>query len=241
MSSQSDSQDISREHSAEAESISEVESSSENPSAGNDSAVAEEVQDNLLVEMEAEDFEQENEDEELALAVQVVEEEEEKERRKVTVAVLPPRNAGEASSSRPLNAEPLRVGPGTKAKKKAGGPKNKGAVDQGKPVGIPEGYSFLNTEALELRLRADEAECYLMQLHVGPSATVVGSGPDDVLSRAPDGCFAVHILSVSMGLRFPLHLFLLEYLRYVDLAPCQLTPIATPTSPASCNSAVIGE
>ncbi|CAH9053192.1 unnamed protein product [Cuscuta europaea] len=102
--------------------------------------------------------------------------------------------------------------------------KKQNAANCGKPVGIPEGHSFLNTAALALRLRADQAECYVTQLHVGPSATVIEPGPNDLLSQAPEGCFAVHVLSVSLGLRFPLHPFLLEYLRYVGLAPCQLTP-----------------
>ncbi|CAH9095609.1 unnamed protein product [Cuscuta epithymum] len=225
MSSQSDSQDISREPSAQQENLSDAESSSEQSSANNDSAVAEEVQDNLRTELEAEEFEQVIEDEEMALALQVAEEEEEKERQEVTVAVLPLRGAGEASTSRPLDPEPLSVAVGKKRKKTKAPPKGKQtAVDCGKPVGIPEGHSWLNTAALALRSKADRAECYVTQLHVGPSATVIEPGPDDLLLRAPEGCFAVHVLSVAMGLRFPLHPFLLEYLRYVGLAPCQLTP-----------------
>ncbi|CAH9098303.1 unnamed protein product [Cuscuta europaea] len=89
---------------------------------------------------------------------------------------------------------------------------------------MPEGYSWLNTEALEIRSKADRADLYVTQLHVGPSAEVVEPGPDDVLSRAPEGCIAIHVLSVSMGLRFPLHPFLREYLRFVGLVPFQLTP-----------------
>ncbi|CAH9077963.1 unnamed protein product [Cuscuta europaea] len=101
MSSASDSQDISRDPSVETETYSDVEPSSEESSAGDDAAVAMEVEKDLRAEVEAEDFEQVNEDEELALAVQTAEEEEEKERMKVTVDILSPRGAGESSSSRP--------------------------------------------------------------------------------------------------------------------------------------------
>ncbi|CAH9091404.1 unnamed protein product [Cuscuta europaea] len=224
MSSQSDSQDISGAPSMEDEVISDVESSNEQSSAQEDVAMAVEVQKELLAEVEAEGFEQEVEDEELALAMQVAEEEEAKERTRVTVVVLPPRGASEASTSRPLNAVPIRVAPGKK-KAKVAAPKKKGSVaDQGKPLDMPEGYSCLNTAALEIRSKVDAADIYVTQLHVGPSAIVVTPGPDDVLSRAPEGCIAVHVLSVSMGLRFPLHPFLREYLRFVGLVPCQLTP-----------------
>ncbi|CAH9119064.1 unnamed protein product [Cuscuta europaea] len=224
MSSQSDSQDISREPSTDDEVVSDVESISE-PSTGDDAIVAMEMQKVLVTEAEAEDFEQVMEDEELALAVQTVEEEEEKERMRVTIVVLPPRDAGEASSSRPLNPTPLRAAPEKKKKTKVAAPKKKGrVVDQGKPVDMLEGYSFLNTAALEITSKADRAEFYVTQLHVGPSATVVEPRPEDVLFRAPEGCIAVHILSVSMGLKFSLHPFLREYLRYVGLVPCQLNP-----------------
>ncbi|CAH9072666.1 unnamed protein product [Cuscuta europaea] len=224
MSSQSDSQDISGAPSMEDEVLSDVESSSAQSSAQEDVAMAVEVQKELLAEVEAEGFEQEVEDEELALAMQVAEEEEAKERTRVTVAVLPPRGAGEASTSRPLNAVPIRVAPGKKKAKVAAPKKKIVAADQGKPIDMPEGYSWLNTTALEIKLKADRADFYVTQLHVGPSAVVVEPGVDDVLSRAPEGCIAVHVLSVSMGLRFPLHPFLREYHRFVGLVPCQLTP-----------------
>ncbi|CAH9078896.1 unnamed protein product [Cuscuta europaea] len=224
MSSQSDSQDISGAPSMEDEVLSDVESSSAQSSVGQDVVVALELQKALVAEAEAEGFEQECEDEELALAWQAAEEEAQRESVRVTVAVLPPRGAGEASTSRPLNAVPIRVAPGKK-KAKAAAPKKKGSVaDQGKPLDMPEGYSYLNTVALEIRSKADAADIYVTQLHVGPSAIVVTPGPDDVLSRAPEGCIAMHVLSVSMGLRFPLHPFLREYLRFVGLVPCQLTP-----------------
>ncbi|CAH9053540.1 unnamed protein product [Cuscuta europaea] len=151
------------------------------------------------------------------------EDEAQNESSKVTIAVLPPRGSGDASSSRPLDPIPLRAVSGLK-KKKAATKKKERAVDQGKPVDMPEGYSWLNTEALEIRSKADRADLYVTQLHVGPSAGVVEPGPDDVLSRAPEGCIAIHVLSVSMGLRFPLHPFLREYLRFVGLVSCQLTP-----------------
>ncbi|CAH9101284.1 unnamed protein product [Cuscuta epithymum] len=225
MSSESDSQNISEEVPAQSEGYSTAESSSEQPSAGNDSAIAEEVQGQLRTEMEAEEFEQVVVDEEMALALQVAEEEEEKERQQVTVAVLPSRGAGEASSSRPIDAVPLRVASGKKRKKQKAAPKKKqAAVDAGQPVGIPEGHSYLNTAALDLKTKAVEAEYLKTQLLVGPSAQVVVPGPDDVLLHPPEGCCAVHILSVELGLRFPLHPFLVEYLRFVGLAPCQLTP-----------------
>ncbi|CAH9125310.1 unnamed protein product [Cuscuta epithymum] len=225
MSSASDSQDISVEAPVQSESYSEVESSSDHSSVNNDAAIAEEVQDTLRTELEAEDFEQVAEDEELALALQVAEEEEEKERQRVTVAALPLRGAGEASSSRPLDPEPISVAPGKKKKKtQAATKKKQAAIDAGQPVGIPEGHSYLNTAALELKTKAGEAEYLKIQLLVGPSAQVVVPGPDDVLLHPPEGCYAVHILSVELGLRFPLHPFLVEYLRFVGLAPCQLTP-----------------
>ncbi|CAH9093942.1 unnamed protein product [Cuscuta europaea] len=91
-------------------------------------------------------------------------------------------------------------------------------------MGLPEGYSFLNTTALEVKNKATRGEMMALQFLVGPSAQVVEPKPNDVLLRAPEGCFAVHLLSVELGLRFPLHPFVLEYLRFVKLAPCQLTP-----------------
>ncbi|CAH9094260.1 unnamed protein product [Cuscuta europaea] len=225
MSSQSDSQDISGAPSMEDEVLSDVESSNEQSSAQEDVAMAVEVQKELLAEVEAEGFEQEVEDEELALAMQVAEEEEAKERMRVTVAVLPPQGAGEAGSSLPLDPMPIRVAPGNQPEKKKTAPKKKiVAADQGKPIDVPEGYSWLNTAALEIGSKADREDMYVTQLHVGPSVVVVAPGPDDVLSRAPEGCIAVHVLSVSMGLRFPLHPFLRKYLRYVGLVPCQVTP-----------------
>ncbi|CAH9077927.1 unnamed protein product [Cuscuta europaea] len=228
MSSQSDSQDISGEPSVEMETCSDVESSSVESSAGGDAAVAMEVEKDLQAEAEAEGFEQENEDEELALAVQTAEQEEERERLKVTVAIPPPppppRGAGEASSSRPLDPTPISVAPGKKNKMKAAPRKKQAAVDAGRPVGIPEGHSFLNTAALELKTRASPAEYQSTEMLVGPSARVVEPRADDLLRYAPEGCFAAHTLSVEMGLRFPLHPFLLEYLRFVGLALCQLTP-----------------
>ncbi|CAH9147432.1 unnamed protein product [Cuscuta epithymum] len=225
MSSASDSQNMSEEAPVQSESYSEVESSSVQLSAGNDSVVVEEVQSTLRAELEAEDFEQVNEDEELALALQVAEEEEERERLKVTVAVLPARNDAEASCSKPLEPEPLSVAPGKRKKKLRAAPKKKkAAADAGQPVGIPEGHSYLNTAALDVKTKAGEAEYLKTQLLIGPSAQVVDPGPNDVLLRPPEGCFVVHILSVELGLRFPLHPFVLEYLRYVKLAPRQLTP-----------------
>ncbi|CAH9081286.1 unnamed protein product [Cuscuta europaea] len=224
MSSQSDSQDISGEPSVEMVTCSDVESSSVESSAAGDAAVAMEVEKDLQAEVEAEGFEQENEDEELALAVQTAEQEEERERLKVTVAIPPPRGAGEASSSRPLDPTPISVAPGKKNKTKAAPRKKQAAVDAGRPVGIPEGHSFLNTAALELKTKASPAEYQSTQMLVGPSARVVEPRADDLLRYAPEGCFAAHTLSVEMGLRFPLHPFLLEYLRFVGLAPCQLTP-----------------
>ncbi|CAH9100622.1 unnamed protein product [Cuscuta epithymum] len=226
MSSQSDSQDISREPSVQKESYSDVESSSEQPSMDNDLAVAEEVQSSLRVEMEAEDFEQIVEDEEMALALQVAEEEEEKERQEVTVAALPSRGAGGASTSRALDVEPISVAHGKRKTKTKAAPKKKkeAAVDVGKPVDIPEGYSYLNVAALSLKSRATQSEYLTAQFLVGPEGRVVEPKPDDVLSQAPEGCFAVHLLSLDLGLRFPLHPFLVEYLRFVKLAPCQLTP-----------------
>ncbi|CAH9114647.1 unnamed protein product [Cuscuta europaea] len=176
------------------------------------------------MEAEAEDFEHVAEDEELALAVHVAEEEEEKERQKVTVAVLPSRHAGEANSSRPLNLEPLRVALAKKKKVKDAPKKKQAAVDAGQPVGIPEGYSYLNTAALDVKTKATAAEYQATQFFAGPSARVVEPGPDDVQLHAPGGCFAAHILSVELGIRFPLHPFVLEYLRFLKLAPCQLTP-----------------
>ncbi|CAH9119486.1 unnamed protein product [Cuscuta europaea] len=107
---------------------------------------------------------------------------------------------------------------------KAAPRKKQAAVDAGQPVGIPEGHSFLNTAALELKTKASPAEYQSTQMLVGPSARVVEPRADDLLRYAPEGCFAAHTLSVEMGLRFPLHPFLLEYLRFVGLAPCQLTP-----------------
>ncbi|CAH9108357.1 unnamed protein product [Cuscuta europaea] len=183
-----------------------------------------EVQKDLVTEAEAEDFEQVNDDEELTLVLQTAEEEEDKERPNVTIAILPARNAGEANISRPLDPMPLRVATGKKKKVKAAPKKKQAAVDVGQPVGIPEGYSYLNTATLEVKTKATQGEYMATQFLVGPSAQVVEPGPDDVLLHAPAGCFAVHILSVELGLRFPLHPFVLEYLRFVKLAPCQLTP-----------------
>ncbi|CAH9111213.1 unnamed protein product [Cuscuta europaea] len=223
MSSQSDSEDISRPPSMEEEIISDVESSSARTSVNRDSVVAEEVQASLRLELEAEEFEQVCEDEELALAFQVAEDEAQKESMVVTVAVPPPRNA-EARSSQPLNPTPISVALGKKRKVKAAGKKKQAAVDAGQPVGIPEGYSYLNTAALDVKTRATRGEYMATQLLVGPSALVVDPGPDDVLLYTPAGCFAVHLLSVELGLRSPLHPFVVEYLRYVKLAPCQLTP-----------------
>ncbi|CAH9071626.1 unnamed protein product [Cuscuta europaea] len=224
MSSASDSQDISGEASVNIEVASDVESSSEQLSVIDDRAVAEAMQDDLQLELEAEDFEQVNADEELAMAYQVAEDEAQKEGLKVTVAVPPPRRDTEAGSSRPLDAVPLSVAPGKKRKKMRTAPKKKqAAVDAGQPVGLPEGYSFLNTAALEVKNKATRGEMMAAQFLVGPSAQVVEPKPDDVLLHAPEGCFAVHLLSVEPGLRFPLHPFVLEYLRFVKLAPCQLT------------------
>ncbi|CAH9119786.1 unnamed protein product [Cuscuta europaea] len=228
MSSQSDSQNISREPSVEDEVASDVESTSSAPSVADDEAVALELQKALAAEVEAEGFEQECEDEELAFAYQVAEDEAQKEAMTVTVVVPPPRNdCGEPSTSRPLDPTPLRMASGNKRKMKSkrAVPKKKGvAAGAGGPVEMPEGYTWLNTEALDIKSKADKADLYVTQLHVGPSAEVVEPGVDDLLSRPPKGCIAVHILSVSMGLRFPLHPFLREYLRFVGLIPCQLTP-----------------
>ncbi|CAH9084333.1 unnamed protein product [Cuscuta europaea] len=223
MSSQSDSQNVSREPPVGVESFSEAESSSERTSVNQDSVVVEEVQASLRLELEAEEFEQVCEDEELTLAFQVAEDEAQKESMRVTVAVPSSRNA-EAESSQPLNSTPINVALGRKRKAKAAGKKKQAAVNAGQPVGIPEGYSYLNTAALDVKTRATQGEYMATQLLVGPSALVVEPGPDDVLLYAPAGCFAVHLLSVELGLRFPLHPFVVEYLRYVKLAPCQLTP-----------------
>ncbi|CAH9084271.1 unnamed protein product [Cuscuta europaea] len=227
MSSESDSQNISREPSVEDEVASDVESSSSAPSVADDEAVALELQKALAAEVDAEGFEQECEDEELALACQVAEDEAQKEAMMVTVAVPPPRtDCGEPSTSRPLDPTPLRIAPGKKkTKSQRAAPKKKSAADgAGGPVEMPERYTWLNTKALDIKSKADRADLYVTQLHVGPSAVVVEPSVDDLLSRPPEGCIAVHILSVSMGLRFPLHPFLREYLRFVGLLPCQLTP-----------------
>ncbi|CAH9090974.1 unnamed protein product [Cuscuta europaea] len=90
MSSQSDSQDISGAPSMEEEIVSDVESTSEQPSVGRDAVIAMELQRALVAEAEAEGFEQECEDEELAVAWQVAEEEAQREGAGVTVAVPPP-------------------------------------------------------------------------------------------------------------------------------------------------------
>ncbi|CAH9097656.1 unnamed protein product [Cuscuta europaea] len=224
MSSQSDSQNISRELSAEEESISDVESTSEQPSVGDDAAVAMEVQNTLQMELQAEEFEQVCEDEEVALAFQVAEDEARKEMMKFTVAIPPPRNDAAAGSSRPLDPTPISVAPGKKKKMRAVPRKKQVAVDAGQPIGIPKGYFYLNTAALDVKTRATRGDYMATQLLVGPSAQVVETGPYDVLLHAPASCFAVHILSMELGLRFPLHPFVTEYLRFVKLAPCQLTP-----------------
>ncbi|CAH9112991.1 unnamed protein product [Cuscuta epithymum] len=75
-----------------------------------------------------------------------------------------------------------------------------------------------------MKTKATAADYQATQFLVGPLAQVVEPGPNDLLSSPPEGCFSVHILSVDLGLRFPLHPFLLEYLRFLGLAPCQLTP-----------------
>ncbi|CAH9063813.1 unnamed protein product [Cuscuta europaea] len=225
MSSASDSQDISGEPSVQSETWSDEKSASGEASSNNDSAVAVEVQSNLRAEAEAECFEQEANDEELAIAIQTIEEEEEKERQRVTVAILSAVSSG-AGTSRALRPVPLRAAPSKKKKTnvKASPRKKQAAADARKPIGIPEGYSFLNIAALALKTKADKAEYHLAQFYDGPSATVIESGPNDVLSHAPEGCFVVHMLSVTLGLRFPLHPFLVEYLNFVKLARCQLTP-----------------
>ncbi|CAH9069466.1 unnamed protein product [Cuscuta epithymum] len=91
-------------------------------------------------------------------------------------------------------------------------------------MGILEGHSYLNTAALDLKTTATPSDCQATQLLVEPSAQVVDPDPDDLLSSPPEGCFVVHVLSVELGLRFPLHPFLLEYLKFLGRAPCQLTP-----------------
>ncbi|VFQ79484.1 unnamed protein product [Cuscuta campestris] len=59
---------------------------------------------------------------------------------------------------------------------------------------------------------------------VGPSIEVLRPTSTQTALDAPSGFFTVHLASLKKGLRFPLHVLLIEFLNVVDLFPCQLVP-----------------
>ncbi|CAH9104379.1 unnamed protein product [Cuscuta europaea] len=75
----------------------------------------------------------------------------------------------------------------------------------------------------------------------GPSVVAMRPDAGDLPSSCPSGFFVVYYNAVKHGLRFPLRPFNDEYLNWVGLLPCQLTPNGFYYMPPSCYVAIIWE
>ncbi|CAH9050504.1 unnamed protein product [Cuscuta europaea] len=58
----------------------------------------------------------------------------------------------------------------------------------------------------------------------GLTVHIVRPETGSLASSCPSGFFAVHLDAMDHGFRFPLHPFFVEYLNWVGLLPCQVTP-----------------
>ncbi|CAH9103638.1 unnamed protein product, partial [Cuscuta europaea] len=59
---------------------------------------------------------------------------------------------------------------------------------------------------------------------VSPTVDIMRPEVGSLASSCPSGYFTVHLDAMDHGLRFPLHPFFVEYLNWVGLLPCQVTP-----------------
>ncbi|CAH9115307.1 unnamed protein product [Cuscuta europaea] len=58
----------------------------------------------------------------------------------------------------------------------------------------------------------------------GPTVDIMRSEAGSLASCCPSGYFTVHLDAMDHGFRFPLHPFFVEYLNWVGLLPCHVTP-----------------
>ncbi|XP_031127607.1 uncharacterized protein LOC116029703 [Ipomoea triloba] len=80
-----------------------------------------------------------------------------------------------------------------------------------------------NSPIALIRPQLDPQDLKDTQGVVGPNILTLNSDLDaNIMNHPRDTYFGVHILSMQLGLRFPLHSFLIEFLNYYEIVPGQL-------------------
>ncbi|CAH9133665.1 unnamed protein product [Cuscuta epithymum] len=107
----------------------------------------------------------------------------------------------------------------------ASAPETKKTYRRKQRKGVPQGHSQLDLSNLYIiRPEGFLGEYHVAQLYVGPYGRVRAPKPTDHVLSPPLGYFGIYPMSFAMGLQFPLHPFIKEYLDMVSLPPALLTP-----------------